>query len=183
MDADSSVPPIINPPGQPPYQQPPPPSYPPAPPPKDPLIKVKFHWKWSLIFVVVLAAWGMWTCGSAFIGGARLADNAVQKFHQQLNAADYPSICDQAAEGFCSTEAGNKTMRFLKGVHEKLGAAGSGTRSNLNVNSSTNGTFVSVEYTTAFATGPATESFTWIKHGSKLELYRYNVQSDALLLQ
>jgi hypothetical protein len=156
--------------------------YSPAPT-KEPLIKVKFHWKWTLWFLLALVAWGMWTCGSAFMGGARLAENAVQQFHQQLNAADYRSICKSAAEGFCNGQANDRAVRFLKGVHQKLGAAGAGTRSNLNVNSSTNGTFVSVEYSTTFAAGLATESFTWIKRGGKLQLYRYNVQSDALILE
>ena len=150
--------------------------------PKEPMLKVKFLWKWSFLFLLVLVAWGMWQCGSALRLGSRLADSAVQQFHRHLNAAEYEAICAEAAEGFCASGADGEVMRFLKGVHEKLGASGAATRGNINVNTSGNGALVTVVYNTTFAIGPAVETFTWIKNGSTLKLYGYNIQSNALFL-
>ena len=84
--------------------------------PKEPILKVRFLWKWSFLFLLLLVAWGMWQCGSALRLGSRLADSAVQQFHQQLNSAEYDAICKEAAEGFCTSGADGEVMRFLKGV-------------------------------------------------------------------
>lgn len=148
--------------------------------PKEPIVKVRVLWKWSFLFLLVLVVWGMWQCGSALRMGARLAEPAVQQFHQELDAGQFESICGQAADGFCASGADGETMRFLKGVHEKLGNTGAAKRGGMNVNSTTNGTFLTIQYDTTFALGPAVETFTWIKNGNTLKLYRYNLQSNAL---
>jgi len=151
--------------------------------PKEPRIQVKFLWKWSLLFVLVLMVWGMWQCGSALRMGAQLAEPAVMQFHRQLDAGQYEAICNQAAEGFCTSGTDGEAMRFLKGVHEKLGNTSAAKRGEMNVNSGSNGIFVTAEYDTTFAIGQAVETFTWIKSGGTLKLYRYNVQSNALFLK
>jgi hypothetical protein len=38
-------------------------------------------------------------------------------------------------------------------------------------------------YNTTFALGPTMETFTWIKSGNALKLYKYEVQSNALFLK
>ena len=151
--------------------------------PKEPVIKIRVLWKWSFLFLLVLVAWGMYQCTSALRMASRLSEPAVRHFHQQLDAAQYDAICGQAAEGFCASGAEGQTVRFLKGVHEKLGNTGAAQRGNMNVNSSTGGTFVTVQYNTSFAIGPAEETFTWIKGGNTFKLYKYNVQSNALFLK
>jgi hypothetical protein len=151
--------------------------------PKEPKFKVRVLWKWSFMLLAVLMAWGMWQCGSALVLGARLADEAVAQFHERLDAGQYDMICEEAIQGFCSGGADGEAARFLKGVHEKLGMAGVATRGNLNVTSTTSGTFVRVEYETKFAIGSAVETFTWMKDGNTLKLRGYNVQSNALFLQ
>jgi hypothetical protein len=151
--------------------------------PKEPLIKIRILWKWSLLFVLVLMVWGMWQCGSALRTGAQLSEPAVQQFHRHLDAGQYEEICNEAAEGFCTSGAQGETVRFLKGAHEKLGSTGVAKRGGMNVNSGTNGTFLTVQYDTTFGIGRAVETFTWIKSGNTLKLYRYNVQSNALFLK
>jgi hypothetical protein len=111
---------------------------------------------------------------------SRLSEPAVQQFHQELDAGQYEAICGQAAEGFCGNRADGETVRFLKGVHEKLGNVGAVQRGMINVNANTGGTFVTIQYNTSFALGPAQETFTWIKGANTLRLYRYSVQSNAL---
>jgi hypothetical protein len=68
-------------------------------------------------------------------------------------------------------------------VHRKLGDAGSGKLTNLNVSAQSGGTFITVQYDTKFARGPAVESFTWIKEGNSVKLYRYNIQSNLLAVE
>jgi hypothetical protein len=110
-----------------------------------------------------------------------LVEPAVQQFHQQLDNGQYETICSRAVKGFCSSGADGEVMRFLKGVHEKLGNTGTTKRGSLNVNTNQDGTFVTVQYDTSFATGPAVETFTWIKSGNTLRLYRYDIRSNAFL--
>lgn len=141
---------------------------------------IKVLWKWSFFITALVLAFFMWQCGSALRMASRLAEPAVQEFHRELDAAQYDAICGQAAEGFCANGAEGDTGRFLKGVHEKLGNTGSVQQGAINVNTNTSGTFVTVQYKTGFALGPAQETFTWIKSGDTLRLYRYNVQSNAL---
>ena len=112
---------------------------------------------------------------------SRLAEPAVQQFHQRLDAGQYQAICSEAVEGFCVPAAAGDTMSFLKGVHEKLGNTSSAKRGVWNVSSTTGGTFVRMQYNTAFANGSAAETFTWIKSGNTFKLYGYNVQSNAFL--
>ena len=151
--------------------------------PKEPRVKARVLWKWSFLFLAVLMAWGMWQCGSALRLGSQLADGAVKQFHERLDAGQYDAICKEAAQGFCTSGANGEVVRFLRGVHEKLGMSGAATRGNMNVNSGTGGTFVTADYNTKFTIGPAIETLTWIKGGNTLKLYGYNIQSNALLLQ
>lgn len=145
--------------------------------------RVKFLWKWTLGFVLALVVWGMWQCGSTLRTGYRLAEPAVRQFHQQLDAGQYNEICDQAADGFCASGPEDKTVPFLTAVHEKLGKSGTAKEGQVNVHSGTDGTFLTVNFDTAYEAGSATETFTWIKTGGTIKLYRYNIQSNALILK
>ena len=124
----------------------------------------------------------MWQCGSALWSGRKLSDAAVQRFHQQLNAAEYQAICNDADEGFRSGQNQEDIIKLLTAVHKKLGAAGKDSLINLEVKATTNGTFTTAFYDTKFANGDATETFTWIKSGGGLKLYGYNIQSMALIV-
>jgi len=149
--------------------------------PKEPAIKVRVLWKWSLLALVGLVVWGAWQCGSALRMGSQMAEPAVAQFHQELNAGQYSAICDQAAEGFCKSGPNGGAGRLFENVHNKLGDMTGTKQGAWNVNTTTNGTFVTIQYDTTFASGQALETFTWIKTGNALKLYRYNIQSDALL--
>ena len=67
-------------------------------------------------------------------------------------------------------------------MHRKLGNAQNSSLTNVNVNATTNGTFITTLYQTSFAAGPASETFIWLKSNGDLKLYNYNIQSKALLL-
>jgi len=138
-------------------------------------------WKWSLIVSGCLLAFLMWQCGSALYSGSKLADQAAQHFHQQLNRAEFEQICSEADPGFSEPEKHDELITFLQSVHKKLGNATGEKRQNLNVSSTTGGTFVTANFASQFDTGEASETFVWRKTGDSLRLYRYNLNSKAFL--
>jgi hypothetical protein len=138
-------------------------------------------WKWSVAAAAAILVFLMWQCGSALQQGRGLANAAVRHFHQELNSGNYEHICQGADEGFSQGEKHDELLRLLEAVHRKLGDAGDESQVNMNVNATTDGTFITTEYNTRFAQGQAIETFTWVKSGGTLKLYGYNVQSKALL--
>lgn len=139
-------------------------------------------WKWSLAVTAVVLILLLWQCGSALVQGRRLADTAVQHFHEQLNNGEFAEIYGGADEGFRNAGKREEALQFLKAVHDKLGTAGQYTFLNINVNTNTHGTFITTVYNTTFARGRATERFIWVRHGATLALYTYNIESPALVV-
>jgi hypothetical protein len=149
---------------------------------KDPTRLKRVLRKWSLGVTAVLMTYLMWQCSSGLLQGRALSNAAVEHFHEQLNSGQYQEIFDEADDAFRASDNQQELLKFLAAVHAKLGAAGSESLSNIQVNANTNGTFVTTRYTTVFTRGQAFESFTWVKRGDRLNLYRYNVQSKALIM-
>jgi hypothetical protein len=138
-------------------------------------------WKWSLAIAAVGLVFLMWQCGSALYSGSKLADQAVQRFHAQLNRGAFDEICREGDEAFSQGEKHDELLHFLEQVHGKLGNVAAGKLVNLHVKAGTSGTFLTAQFTTEFDQGQAAETFTWRKSGSTLKLYGYNVQSSAFL--
>ncbi|HYL69016.1 MAG TPA: hypothetical protein VEX69_07615 [Candidatus Limnocylindria bacterium] len=138
-------------------------------------------WKWSLIITGIVLTYLMWSCGSALYHGKRLADGSIHRFHQQFNAGEYEDICREGVPGFSQGENHDEMVKLLRAIRTKLGNATSESMTNLHVNATTNGTFVETTYDSTFEKGKAKETFTWLKSGSALKLYGYNIQSNALI--
>jgi hypothetical protein len=139
-------------------------------------------WKWSAGLAGAVLIYLMWQCGSGLSQGRTLSNEAVRHFHQQLNGAQYQEISNEASDAFHSSDKESQLLRFLQVVHTKLGDAGTESLSNIRVNATTSGTFITTVYTTAFVRGQAEETFTWIKSGGRLKLYAYHVDSNALVM-
>jgi len=125
----------------------------------------------------------MWQCGSALWKGAKKSDPAVQRFHQHLNAEEYEQICSEAVEGLQTGPNHDEMIKLLRAVHKKLGNVQNSKRTNLSINTNTQGTFTTGTYETKFDKTTATESLTWINDGETLKLYSYNIQSNALVTE
>jgi hypothetical protein len=138
-------------------------------------------WKWSLIVVFLLFGYFTWQCGSGLRAGAQLSDGAVRQFHSQLDSEAYGDILRGSDEAFQNSGSSDETTKFLAGVHSKLGSSRGFTRAGINVNASTNGTFIRVSYQSTFDQGNAVETFVWRKVGSGLKLVRYQVNSNAFV--
>jgi hypothetical protein len=137
--------------------------------------------KWSLIAVVLLFGYFTWQCGSAMSVGGRLSDDNVRRIHSQLDSAAYEEILRESDEAFQDSASHEDLLKFLAGVHTKLGAARVCTREHMSVNSGTKGTFLNVTYRSTFDQGKAVETFVWRKLGDNLKLVGYRVQSNTFL--
>jgi hypothetical protein len=138
-------------------------------------------WNWSLAAAAVLLIFLTWQCGSGLAQGRRLANLAVRHFHQELNGDQYEAICQEADETFASEEKHNELVKVLTAVHAKLGDAVEETLVGINVNATTNGTFISSHYKTTFIRGTVVETFTWMKKNGTLKLRGYHIESNAFL--
>ena len=137
--------------------------------------------KWTLVATVLLLGYFAWQCGSGISAGARLSDDAVRHFHALLDSEKYGQIVDESDEAFQNSGSRDETLKFLSGVHSKLGASRGFTRTNIVVNATTRGTFIRVSYKSTFDQGDAAETFTWTKTGDRLKLFNYQVNSNVFV--
>ena len=135
--------------------------------------------KWSLIVIALVLGYFTWQCGSGMNAAARLSDDAVRRFHSQLDTGAYESIVRDSDTAFQKADSPEELLKFLAGVHSKLGTSRSFIRGGIFVNASTNGTFIKVDYTTEFQKGSAVEVFTWRKATDGLKLVGYHIESKT----
>lgn len=108
-------------------------------------------------------------------------ENAVSKFHGQLNAEQYHEIYVQTDDGFRKATSEQQLTEYLQAVHRKLGEAKDAKQVGWRVNATTAGTQVFLAYRTTFAEGDATEEFVFIVNGNNSRLLRYNIESPTLI--
>ena len=137
--------------------------------------------KWSLLATALVLGFFMWQCGAGMRAGARLSDDAVRHFYSQLDSEAYGDIVGDSDEAFQNSGNRDQIIKFLTGVHSKLGPSRGFTRTNIFVNASANGTFIKVTYQSTFDQGNAMEAFTWKKAGAGLKLVRFDVNSNAFV--
>jgi hypothetical protein len=65
------------------------------------------------------------------MAGARLSDDAVRHFHSQLDSKAYGDIVDDSDEAFQDSENRDEIIKFLTGVHSKLGPSRGFTRTHI----------------------------------------------------
>jgi hypothetical protein len=137
--------------------------------------------KWSLVATALVLVYFMWQCGSGMSAGARLSDDSVRHFHSQLDSEAYADILGESDGAFQNSGNRDEIIKFLAGVHSKLGSSHSFNRTNIFVNATTGGTFIRVTYKSAFDQGNAVETFTWRKADGGLKLLRYDINSNLFV--
>ncbi len=137
--------------------------------------------KWSLVATAILLAYFMWQCGSGMSAGARLSDDAVRHFHSQLDSEAYGDILGESDEAFQNSGNRDEIIKFLTGVHSKLGLSHGFSRTNIFVNATTSGTFIRITYESTFDQGGAVETFTWRKAAGGLKLVSYQITSNIFI--
>jgi hypothetical protein len=134
---------------------------------------------WLLIAGCIAAAFLLWEFGKVLYRGDKQANVAVQHFHQELNDSEYEQIYQEADAGFREASTHNDVIKLLQSVHTRLGNATASSVTRLDINSDAKGTFVTAAYNSTFARGSAVETFKWLRKGTDLTLYSYNVRSNV----
>lgn len=138
-------------------------------------------WKWSLALTASVFILITWQCRSALRQGRTLADPAVQDFHRELNEGQYEQIYRAADSGLAGEGRHDALIKFLEGVHTKLGEAGVARQLSIRVSATTFGSSIIAQYDTTYTRGSAIETFTWVKKDGNLKLHGYDIRSNALV--
>lgn len=109
----------------------------------------------------------------------KLANTAVQEFHNKYNNEQYLEIYKQSDEMF--REKGEaEAVAFFRKIGEKLGKAGKTKQIGWHINFSTMGTTVTVSYDTEFSKGKGNETFGFIIKNGVARLTTYRINSALL---
>jgi len=108
------------------------------------------------------------------------AENAVVKFHAQLDNEQYHDIYSHASPEFQKSGSEADLTEFLAAVHRKLGKLQRSDEQGVYINYNTSGSTIRLGYRSEFANGSATEQFVW-QAGDPSSLISYRIDSRALV--
>ena len=119
--------------------------------------------------------------GCSGTGSVKIAEEGIGKFHAELNAGHYAQLYDQSAPDLKEATKRDEFITFLAGAHKKLGSFVSGKQVGWNDNYATGGHFVTIQYESQFAHGPAQEQFVFRVNDDKPILVGYHVNSNLFV--
>ena len=122
-------------------------------------------------------------CGCSMSADTALAEQAVPKFHELLDAGDFDAIYEASAADLKRVTTHQDFVVFLDAVHRKLGRTKGSDRTGWNVNYHTSGSFVTLTYKTSFDGGAAEEQFVFRLQDKAALLVGYHINSTALILK
>jgi hypothetical protein len=133
--------------------------------------------------LVVLSALLATLSGCSMSADTDAAEQAVPKFHQQLNAGRFAEIYSQSADELKRATTQQDFVALLDAVHRKLGDTKATNKTGWNVNYQTSGSFVTLTYKTNFDGGAAQEQFVFRLQDKSAILVSYHINSTALILK
>jgi len=122
-------------------------------------------------------------CACSMSGDTAVAEQAVPKFHEFLDAGRFAEIYEGASADLKNAGSQGDFVALLDAVHRKLGMVKSSEKQGWNVNYDTSGTFVTLTYKTTYAEGEAGEQFVYRIKGSAAALAGYHINSMALIVK
>jgi hypothetical protein len=128
----------------------------------------------SVVLAVVLA-------GCSMSVDTELAEQAVPKFHEMLDAGQFEAIYATAAGDLRNAAKREDFVALLDAVHRKLGTTKSSEQKGWKVKYHTSGTFVTLNYSTVYEEGEATERFVYRLQDGKAVLAGYHISSTAFV--
>jgi hypothetical protein len=131
----------------------------------------------------LIATMAVTLAGCSMSADTKLAEKAVPRFHEMLDAGQFEAIYEAASEDLRKATRQDSFVALLEAIHRKLGATKSSAERTWNVNYHTSGTFVTLEYSTAYAEGDAAEQFVYRLQDGKALLAGYHINSNALILK
>jgi len=131
--------------------------------------------------IVVITSLLIAVSSCSFTKDKQIAESAVVQFHNQYSSAQFHEIYNQADKGFRKSADEAKFVEYAEAVRRKLGTVRQASQTSWHVNSTTDGTVVTLSYDTEFSEGKGTEQFAFHIVGDKALLYGYNVNSPLLV--
>ena len=126
----------------------------------------------SPVFIILLVAVMQ---GCAQSPDEALAEQAVVKFHAQLDANQGQQIYDQAADEMKKDESERVMVAIFAETHRKWGLLKSSKLTNTAVNYLDNGHVVTLTYKTIYANGTVHEDFRYLIKNNQALLAGYTV--------
>jgi hypothetical protein len=121
------------------------------------------------------------SCGST-AKNVELAKENVQQFHAQLDTEQYTAAYAASDEKLHQNASEADFVTLLEAVHRKLGYVQQSDLRNTGVAwFAGQGATVTLVYETKFASGTGTERFIWHVKDNSATLYRYDINSNALV--
>jgi hypothetical protein len=108
-------------------------------------------------------------------------DASVAQLHQMMDAGRYHDIYAGAADEFRQSASEENGIRFLRAMHDRLGAFRSSSPTGRSLDISPDRSMVYLTYDTQFAQAAGTEDIVFRIDGGTAHLAGYHVQSRALI--
>jgi hypothetical protein len=118
-------------------------------------------------------------CACSTSADLRQAEEAIERFHQQLDAGQSADIYEAASNDLKKVARHDDFVTFLDAVHRKFGDTKSSSRKGWNVNYTTSGEFITLNYETIFAEGKASEQFLFRVSATDAALAGYHMGPEA----
>lgn len=133
-------------------------------------------WGSYLAVAALAVVFFVWQWHSVMAANRPLANAAAQHFHDEFNHAEYQEIFDQADYGFTYDKTEAELAQALMAIQTKVGTVNDSALVFIRIDRTTEGrTFITAQYKTSFTRADANETFTWVKFGNSVKLYRYRV--------
>jgi len=120
--------------------------------------------------------------GCSFGADVPVAEKAIDRFHNQLDTAQFGPIYTRSAAEMKQLTTLPRLTAFLGAVHRKLGQFKSGKAVAWNDNVNTSGHYITINYQATYEHGPAAENFVYRIDDGKATLVGYHVNSDVLVV-
>jgi hypothetical protein len=111
------------------------------------------------------------------------AEREIPSFHRALDAGEFQAIYRNTDKEFRNITKEKEFVDLLAAIHQRLGNVTKSEQANWNVNYGTAGTFVTINHTTEFEHGKATENFIYRLGGDRPRIVGYHIQSNDLILR
>ena len=130
--------------------------------------------------LLILAPAALTVAGCMNAASTKAADDATNRFYQQVAAKEYQAIYDGAATELKNSTSASDFVAMMQRIDANMGACGPPKkRMDIHVNINNGVTFRTQGYTRACAKGPLDESVTIVLRGGQAQLSGYHLGSSA----
>jgi len=132
-----------------------------------------------LTAIVILTLLGGTSCDTN--ESKKRAEKTVEDIHILFNAGQYKEIYQRADQTYKSALTETDSIALFALLRQKLGNVEQSKMVGWDINSSTFGTTVKLQYKTEFTKGNATEQFIFLVSNGDTRLTNYDIQSPLLI--